>query len=81
MQATDGPVPPDVFRWRGRDFRLATAVGPERLSPEWWLDDPNWRSGVRDYWRLETDRGARLWLYYAHGGTMSSGWFCQGEFA
>jgi protein ImuB len=56
-------------------------MGPERLSPEWWLDDPNWRSGVRDYWRLETENGTRLWLFYAHGGESSGGWFCQGVFA
>jgi len=36
---------------------------------------------VRDYWQVTTDTGERLWLYYAHGGTMSSGWFCQGAFA
>jgi protein ImuB len=56
-------------------------MGPERLSPEWWLDDPNWRSGVRDYWRLETENGTRLWLFYAHGSESSGGWFCQGVFA
>ena len=70
-----------TFRWRGRDWQLASATGPERIAPEWWLDDPNWRSGVRDYWCVVTTCGARLWLYFAHGGTMSGGWFCQGSFA
>jgi protein ImuB len=55
-------------------------MGPERIAPEWWLDDPNWRSGVRDYWRVETETGERLWLFYAHGGAVSGGWFCQGDF-
>ncbi len=72
---------PDAFRWRGRDHRVAGAVGPERIAPEWWLDEPAWRSGQRDYWRVTTERGERLWLYYAHGGTMSAGWFCHGAFA
>lgn len=79
--AADIPHMPDQFRWRGRTHMLRHARGPERISPEWWLDEPDWRSGVRDYWHVITTRGERLWLYYAHGGTMSSGWFCQGVFA
>ena len=39
------------------------------------------RSGVRDYWVMETEDGQRLWLFYGHGHLMSSGWFCQGVFA
>lgn len=81
VNAPDVPHLPATFRWRGRAHDLAEAKGPERIAPEWWLDDPNWRSGVRDYWQVVTGRGERLWLYYAHGGTMSSGWFCQGRFA
>lgn len=74
-------TPPAQFRWRRRSFDLRFAVGPERLLPEWWLDDPEWRSGPRDYWRVEVAGGERLWLFYAHGGEMSGGWFCQGLFA
>ena len=81
VTADEIPAVPSLFRWRGRQLQTASATGPERISPEWWLDDPNWRSGVRDYWRVETTEGERLWLYFAHGGTMSAGWFCQGEFA
>ncbi|MBV7395511.1 DNA polymerase Y family protein [Mameliella sediminis] len=81
VHAPDTPRPPQRFRWRGRDWQTASQTGPERIAPEWWLDDPEWRSGPRDYWRVDTDRGERLWLFYAHGGTASSGWFCQGTFA
>lgn len=81
VNAEDHPTPPSAFRWRGRDFGTLDISGPERIAPEWWLDDPAWRSGPRDYWRIDTDQGDRLWLFYAHGGTMSSGWFCQGSFA
>ncbi|MBV2359214.1 DNA polymerase Y family protein [Thalassococcus sp. CAU 1522] len=81
VSAPDTPRLPQRFRWRGRDFETRGRTGPERIAPEWWLDDPAWRSGPRDYWRVETDRGDRLWLFYAHGGAMSSGWFCQGAFA
>ena len=81
VDAPDTPQPPAAFRWRRQDLTLKLATGPERIAPEWWLDDPNWRSGVRDYWQVITERGDKLWLFYAHGGTMSSGWFCQGQFA
>ncbi len=77
----DPRTPPARFRWRRRDLDLRVAVGPERLLPEWWLDDPDWRSGPRDYWRVEVMGGERLWLYYAHGAEMSGGWFCHGQFA
>ena len=81
VSAPDEPGVPLQFRWRRRDLVTATASGPERIAPEWWLDDPDWRTGLRDYWRLETTNGERLWLYYAHGGAISGGWFCQGSFA
>jgi len=80
VTAPDSPSPPGHFRWRGRAHDLAHATGPERISPEWWLDEPEWRNGVRDYWQVVTARGERLWLFYAHGAAMSSGWFCQGSF-
>jgi protein ImuB len=75
------PTPPATFRWRRRDLVTRVAVGPERILPEWWLDDPAWRSGPRDYWRIEVQGGERLWLFYAHGGEVSGGWFAQGRFA
>jgi protein ImuB len=81
VTAPDNPRMPDSFRWRGRTLTRARAIGPERIAPEWWLDDPNWRTGVRDYWVTETTDGQRLWLFYGHGHLMSSGWFCQGRFA
>ncbi|MEL6774386.1 MAG: DNA polymerase Y family protein [Pseudomonadota bacterium] len=81
VTAEERPDPPLTFRWRRRAFETVAASGPERIAPEWWLDEPDWRTGVRDYWRITTAGGDRLWLYYAHGGTMSAGWFCQGAFA
>ncbi|MEL6736554.1 MAG: DNA polymerase Y family protein, partial [Pseudomonadota bacterium] len=74
------PFPPEIFRWRSRDMSLLDASGPERIAPEWWLDEPNWRSGTRDYWRVRVSSGETLWLYYAHGATLSDGWFCHGQF-
>ena len=81
INAPDKPNPLSEFKWRGKIWYITESRGPERISPEWWLDDPKWRSGVRDYWFVQCDTGDRLWIYYAHGGLMSSGWFCQGKFS
>ncbi|WP_377512281.1 Y-family DNA polymerase [Octadecabacter sp. R77987] len=70
--------PPRQFRWRRMSLTTGRATGPERIAPEWWLPDDNWRSGVRDYWRIETREGRRLWLFYT---PQNPGWFVQGEFA
>jgi len=80
VRAAEVPMPPETFKWRGRHLALAQAVGPERISPEWWLDEPQWRTGVRDYWRVDTKGGDRLWMFYAHGAAKTGGWFCQGAF-
>lgn len=76
---TDGR-PPKAFTWRRQRLELITARGPERIAPEWWLADPNWRTGTRDYWDVVTKNGARLWLFQALGGAVNGGWFCQGDF-
>ncbi len=70
--------PPASFRWRRMRFTTLRATGPERIAPEWWFDDPAWRSGLRDYWRIETQEGPRLWLFTT---PQSPGWSVQGEFA
>lgn len=80
VRAPQAPVPPEEFRWRGRILKRLQALGPERISPEWWLDEPEWRTGVRDYWRVDVETGERLWMFYAHGAAKTGGWFCQGEF-
>ena len=74
------PRPPTCFRWRGRGLTLAAAHGPERLAPEWWWHDPAWASGLRDYWRVETAEGPRLWLFHTPE-TARPGWWVHGEFA
>ncbi|MDR5653197.1 DNA polymerase Y family protein [Ruixingdingia sedimenti] len=69
--------PPRAFRWRRQPFTTRRATGPERIAPEWWLDDPAWRSGLRDYWRIDTQEGPRLWLFHT---PQAPGWHVQGEF-
>jgi len=81
VSAPEDPMPPARFRWRRRDLQTRLATGPERILPEWWLDDPDWRSGARDYWQVEVEGGERLWLFYAHGPEGVPGWFCHGQFA
>ncbi len=73
-----GPRPPARFFWRRVWLSTARATGPERIAPEWWLVDERWRSGLRDYWQVETREGWRLWMYYT---PQNPGWFVQGEFA
>lgn len=73
-----GHRPPRAFRWRRMALTTARATGPERIAPEWWLAEDSWRSGLRDYWQVETRQGRRLWMYYT---PQSPGWFVQGEFA
>jgi protein ImuB len=77
-EARDLPV---RFRWRRRDFTVRMAAGPERLQPEWWFEDPDWRGGTRDYWRVETEGGEKLWLFYGQGGAVTDQWYCEGVFA
>ncbi len=81
LDVTDPAIPPRSFRWRGLERRLAIAFGPERIAPEWWLDDPEWRSGPRDYWRVETETGARIWIFRALRAPRAPYWFAHGEFA
>ena len=79
--AAEVPKVPLHFKWRGQSHELQSAQGPERIAPEWWLEERAWRSGTRDYWQVVTKSGDRLWLYFSHGGAISGGWFCHGRFA
>lgn len=78
LVGTSSPTPPTRLRWRRRALTVAQARGPERLAPEWWFDDPAWRSGMRDYWRLDTVEGPRLWAFFT---PQAPGWAVQGLFA
>lgn len=63
--------------WR-RPITARSLQGPERISPEWWLDDPAWRGGARDYWWLEADSGERLWVYRQNDQLTGAKWFLHG---
>jgi len=61
----DGP--PALFRWRRAQHRVAAAEGPERIGPEWWLEDyghdPERQAQIRDYYRIEDAGGRRFWVF------------------
>jgi len=66
----DGPIL--RLRWRGHEHRLLCSIGPERIAPEWWRA----REPVRDYFRVQNDRGRWLWLFREVGAPK---WFVHGE--
>lgn len=77
-EAPDGP--PRSFRWRRRMFKVSRSEGPERISDEWWRV----QAPTRDYFRIETEEGRRLWLcregLYGRE-TDRARWFVHGSFA
>jgi len=54
--------PPLMVRWRHHSWQIRRATGPERIGPNWW-DTDNQKTRSRDYYRVETEDGARLWIY------------------
>jgi protein ImuB len=79
-QVPDGP--PVRFRWRRVLHEVAAAEGPERITMGWWRD----AEGValtRDYFRVESREGLRVWLYreglYGRE-TAAPRWFLHGVF-
>jgi protein ImuB len=75
--------PPRRFTWRGRDYRVTRADGPERIHGEWWrrLSEAE---AVRDYFQVEAEDGARFWLYRRGDGvdpaTGDLSWYMHGVF-
>jgi hypothetical protein len=70
--AADGA--PRSLVWRARHITVLRAVGPERLSGDWWRDGYR-----RDYWRCAPEGGAvagELLLYQdPRGGWHLQGWY------
>jgi protein ImuB len=80
-QVPDGP--PIVFRWRQVRHQVVHAEGPERIALEWWRDEARHRL-TRDYFRVESSAGVRVWLYreglYGRE-TAQPRWYLHGLFA
>jgi protein ImuB len=79
-EVPDGP--PVQFTWRRVTYRVAHAEGPERIAMQWWRDEQG-KSPTRDYFRIESHEGIRVWLYregFFRNGTQCR-WFLHGLFA
>jgi protein ImuB len=80
-EVPDGP--PVRFRWRQVLHQVAHAEGPERIAMEWWRDEAG-NKLTRDYFRVESKIGARVWLYreglYGRE-TERPRWYLHGLFA
>lgn len=74
--------PPIRFRWRKAHYEVSRSEGPERIACEWWKDGRGVHT--RDYFRVETIEGYRLWLF-RHGlyerETDNPKWYVHGMFA
>ncbi|MCR9078283.1 MAG: DNA polymerase Y family protein [Hyphomonadaceae bacterium] len=69
--------PPKAFKWRRMAFLSETAQGPERITPRWFRDED---LRTRDYWKVQTREGRRLWLLN-YPGEATEDWYVAGEFA
>jgi protein ImuB len=80
-EVPDGP--PVRFRWRHVMYQVARVEGPERIAMEWWRDDRG-NKLTRDYFRVESGKGARVWLYREGlfgSETSKPCWYLHGLFA
>jgi protein ImuB len=80
-EVPDGP--PVRFRWRRVLHQVAHAEGPERIAMEWW-HEPKGRALTRDYFRVESREGVRVWVYREglYGRELQEPrWFLHGLFA
>jgi protein ImuB len=65
--------PPGKFFYQRQAYRIARYFGPERIETGWWRGP----SSRRDYYRVETEGGQRLWLFRC---LREQRWFLHGEF-
>ena len=77
--------PPIRFVWRHGAHRVTHAAGPERIAPEWWLEEGADMGRIRDYYRVESETGQGFWLYreglYPEWGARAAPrWFMHGLF-
>jgi protein ImuB len=76
----DGP--PAQFTWRRMRHVVVRAEGPERIAMEWWRDEQG-RALMRDYFRVESREGVRVWLFREGlfgRETAQPRWFVHGLF-
>jgi protein ImuB len=71
--------PPMNFRYKGKLHKITRADGPERIEPEWWIQEEQ----HRDYYYAEDEDGNRYWLFREghYNADKSYQWFIHGFFA
>jgi len=77
----DGDEWPDV--WKQEWQQVAFFEGPERIAMEWWRNDRGEKL-ARDYFRVESETGARFWIYRDgpyQPGKPTPRWYLHGLFA
>ena len=72
-QARRQPQVPAMFVCGQQCWRVRRCWGPERIETAWWRG----ATLRRDYWRVETERGQWLWVFY---DLRQQVWFLQGAF-
>ena len=83
LQLLEDPQPLQVYwspedrferiQWGSHDEKIREAQGPERIDTGWWKETP----ARRDYYIVETERGARYWIFRRLNDDR---WFLQGLF-
>ncbi|MBX7144571.1 MAG: DNA polymerase Y family protein [Oligoflexia bacterium] len=61
--------------WKGEELKILSAVGPERIAPEWWQQYPETVYDEREYFRLQDQRGRWLWVFRERKSLF---WFIHG---
>lgn len=75
LLSPDGPVM--TMSWPHLILRIRTTIGPERITPRWWLrGDDHRKPAPRDYFKVQDERGRWWWLYRRAG---TSHWFVHGR--
>lgn len=85
-EVPDGP--PARFRWRRVMHEVIATEGPERIAMEWWRDIEG-HALTRDYFRVESKEGVRVWIYreglygreMTHRPDWQPKWYVHGLFA
>ena len=81
--ATTPDGPPSWLRWGRHERHILHALGPERISPEWWRQhvpdaSDSVPSPTRDYFKIGDDTGQWLWVFHE----LETGrWFLHGLWA
>jgi protein ImuB len=68
--------PPSFIQWRGKNLKIITGIGPERIAPEWWDKSLAQGEGVtRDYFKVQDECGRWLWVFR---DPIAQTWFLHG---